>query len=80
MTKMSKSEASNFINDELWPMMKISEAHAIETLSEDCEALEIALTLGNDCLVFAMANWISQARGLQNGEEVARKVTALIFA
>ena len=53
---MTREDAKNFIKEQLVPMVKVSSPRTIGILSEDFEALEIALSSGNSTLVFAMAN------------------------
>ena len=76
---MSLNNARNFINEELVPMVKVSSPSTYSTLVEDFKALEIALTSGNDTLVFAMANYISSVNGLMNGAEVAQHIASKVF-
>ncbi len=75
---MTKEEAREFIND-IIPIVRIATPAALSTLSEDFEALELALTSGNDTLVFAMAMYISQVEGLCNGVEIQRMIVNKVF-
>ena len=76
---MTREDAKNFIKEQLVPMVKVSSPRTIGILSEDFEALEIALSSGNITLVFAMANYISNVEGLLNGIEVAQRITSKVF-
>jgi len=76
---MSNEEAKKFVEEEIFPMVQVTNPSAISTLCDDFEALEIALSSGNNTLVFAMANYISQADGLKNGCEIAQRITSKVF-
>ena len=77
--KLDDEDAKKFIKEQLVPMVKVSSPRTIGILSEDFEALEIALSSGNSTLVFAMANYISNVEGLLNGIEVAQRITSKVF-
>ena len=76
---MTKEQATSFINEELIPAVNVSSSRAFTTLAEDFDALVIALSSGNDILVFAMASYISNVDGLKNGVEIAQKITNKMF-
>ena len=76
---MTRENARKFIKEEIVPMVKVISPRTLGILSEDFEALEIALSSGNDTLVFAMANYISDVEGLLNGIDVAQRITSKVF-
>ena len=75
---MSTEQIHKFVS-ELLTMAKVSNPSAISTVCEDFEALKIALASGNETLVFAMANYISQCNGLMNARDIAQRITAKLF-
>ncbi len=77
---MTNEEARTFIQAELMPIVKVSDPHVYGTLVEDFVALELALTSGNNTLVFAMADYITKIVGLLNGEEIAQCITSKLLA
>lgn len=77
---MTNEEARTFIETELMPIVEVSDLHVFGTLVEDFEALELALTSGNNTLVFAMADYIAKVVGLLNGEEIAQCITSKLLA
>ena len=78
--EMTKEQARAFITDELIPIVKVSDPQVYSVLSEDFQALEIALVSGNHTLVFAMASYIHKVRGLLNGLEIAQKITSKVMS
>lgn len=73
MTTMTEERATDFIENELMPIVRIDNPSNISVLFEDLEALKIALTSENSTLVFAMASYIATLRGV-NGQEIAQRI------
>ena len=76
---MSTEQIHKFVFEELTPMVKVSNTAALMTVFEDFNALEIAFASGNETLVFAMANYISQCNGLLNARDIAQRITTKLF-
>lgn len=75
---ITKEQANAFICDELLPIVKVDSPHALTTLADDFEALQVALTSGNNTLVYAMAIYITKVVGLENGGEIAEKIITFV--
>ena len=77
MNAMTELNATVFVKEELMPIVQIKDPGNFGVLLEDFEALKIALTSGNETLVYAMASYIANLRGV-NGVEIAHRITAEI--
>ncbi len=76
---MTKGQARSFIENELIPMVKVTDPQVYCSLAEDFEALQVALTSGNRTLVMAMASYIRNLSGLINGIEIAQKISSKVL-